>query len=113
MSSGGSGMSVPAIRTERAEFLTLAINPTLVERILLGFIQDEVRKVGFQRVVIGLSGGGDSRPAAPPAARAPCPSHLKGLLMPHRLSDPPRQSDAEAGVRPLGLAHRAIDLTPH
>ena len=82
MSSAGSGMSVPANRTERAEFLPLAINPALVERILLGFIQDEVRKVGFQRVVIGLSGGVDSSLAATLAARALGPSNVKGLLMP-------------------------------
>ena len=112
MSSAGSGMSVPANRTERAEFLPLAINPTLVERILLGFIQDEVRKVGFQRVVIGLSGGVDSSLAATLAARALGPSNVKGLLMPYRLSDPRSQSDAEAVVRQLGIEHELIDISP-
>ena len=112
MSSAGSGMSVPANRTERAEFLPLAINPTLVERILLGFIQDEVRKVGFQRVVIGLSGGVDSSLAATLAARALGPSNVKGLLMPYRTSDPRSQSDAEAVVRQLGIEHELIDISP-
>src|SRR5216684_6351440 len=112
MSSAGSGMSVPANRTERAEFLPLAINPTLVERILIGFIQDEVRKVGFQRVVIGLSGGVDSSLAATLAARALGPSNVKGLLMPYRLSDPRSQSDAEAVVRQLGIEHELIDISP-
>jgi len=105
-------MSVPANRTERAEFLPLAINPTLVERILLGFIQDEVRKVGFQRVVIGLSGGVDSSLAATLAARALGPINVKGLLMPYRLSDPRSQSDAEAVVRQLGIEHELIDISP-
>lgn len=112
MSSAGSGMSVPANRTERAEFLPLAINPALVERILLGFIQDEVRKVGFQRVVIGLSGGVDSSLAATLAARALGPSNVKALLMPYRLSDPRSQRDAEAVVRQLGIEHELIDISP-
>jgi len=105
-------MSVPANRTERAEFLPLAINPALVERILIGFIQDEVRKVGFQRVVIGLSGGVDSSLAATLAARALGPKNVKGLLMPYRLSDPRSRSDAEAVVRQLGIAHELVDISP-
>ncbi len=112
MNSAGSGMSVPANRTERAEFPPLAINPVLVERILIGFIQDEVRKVGFQRVVIGLSGGVDSSLAATLAARALGPSNVKGLLMPYRLSDPRSRSDAEAVVRQLGIEHELIDISP-
>src|SRR5712692_7844741 len=112
MNSAGSGMSVPANRTERAEFLPLAINPALVERILIGFIQDEVRKVGFQRVVIGLSGGVDSSLAATLAARALGPKNVKGLLMPYRLSDPRSRSDAEAVVRQLGIAHELVDISP-
>jgi NAD+ synthase len=104
-------MSVPANRTERAEFLPLAINPALVERILIGFIQDEVRKVGFQRVVIGLSGGVDSSLAATLGARALGPSNVKGLLMPYRLSDPRSQVDAEAVARQLGIEHELIDIS--
>jgi len=112
MNSAGSGMSAPANRTERAEFLPLAINPALVERILIGFIQDEVRKVGFQRVVIGLSGGVDSSLAATLAARALGPANVKGLLMPYRLSDPRSQRDAEAVVRQLGIDHEVVDISP-
>jgi NAD+ synthase len=111
MNFAGSGMSVPANRTERAEFLPLAINPALVERILIGFIQDEVRKVGFQRVVIGLSGGVDSSLAATLGARALGPSNVKGLLMPYRLSDPRSQVDAEAVARQLGIEHELIDIS--
>src|SRR3979411_664053 len=46
----------------------LRINPELVRRILVGFIRNEVRKVGFERVVLGLSGGGESSPARAPRA---------------------------------------------
>jgi NAD+ synthase len=105
-------MSVPASRTDRTEFAPLRINPALVERILHGFIQDEVRKVGFERVVVGLSGGVDSSLAATVAARALGPENVKGLLMPYRLSDPSSQRDAEAVMRQLGIAHELIDISP-
>ena len=35
-------------------------NPPLLQKILTAFIANEVRKVGLQRVVVGLSGGVDS-----------------------------------------------------
>lgn len=112
MNCAGSGMSVPASRTDSREFAPLQINPALVERILVGFIQDEVRKVGFERVVIGLSGGVDSSLAATLAARALGPRNVKALLMPYRTSDPRSRSDAEAVVGQLGIAHQLIDITP-
>ncbi len=51
-------MSAPASLTEPV-FPPLAINPELVRKILVRFIQNEVQKVGFERVVLGLSGGVD------------------------------------------------------
>ena len=38
----------------------LSIDSDVVRDILVGFIRNEVRKVGFERVVVGLSGGVDS-----------------------------------------------------
>jgi NAD+ synthase len=105
-------MSVPANRTDGAEFPALQINPALVERILRGFIRDEVRKVGFERVVVGLSGGVDSSLAATLAARALGPQNVKGLLMPYRLSDPSSRSDAEGVASHLGIEHEVIDISP-
>ena len=48
----------------------LSIDTEVVTDILLGFIRDEVGKVGFERVVLGLSGGVDSALVAALAARA-------------------------------------------
>src|SRR2546427_8428693 len=56
MKCDGHGMSAPASLTEPV-FPPLAINPELVRKILVRFIQNEVQKVGFERVVLGLSGG--------------------------------------------------------
>ena len=38
----------------------LAIHCELVRPILVGFVRSEVRRVGFSRAVLGLSGGIDS-----------------------------------------------------
>ncbi len=105
-------MSVPASRTDSRQFAPLQINPALVERILIGFIQDEVRKVGFERVVIGLSGGVDSSLAATLAVRALGAGNVKGLLMPYRTSDPSSLRDAEAVVKQLGIQHEVVDISP-
>ena len=42
----------------------LSLHCEFVQQILTGFIANEVRKTGFSRVVVGLSGGVDSSVAA-------------------------------------------------
>ena len=48
----------------------LDIDPSLVEQWLIAFIRDEMRRRGFQRAVVGLSGGVDSAVTTYLAARA-------------------------------------------
>jgi NAD+ synthase len=104
-------MSVPANLSEPV-FPPLAINPELVRKILVGFIQNEVRKVGFERVVLGLSGGVDSSLVATLAAQALGPKNVLGMVMPYRTSDPKSRSDALEVVKQLGIEHREVDISP-
>ncbi|HEY8738325.1 MAG TPA: NAD+ synthase [Candidatus Dormibacteraeota bacterium] len=104
-------MSAPASPTE-AVFPPLAINGGLVRRILLGFIQNEVRKVGFERVVLGLSGGVDSSLVATLAAEALGPGNVKALIMPYRSSDPKSRSDAMRLIDQLGIEWLEVDISP-
>ena len=104
-------MSVPASLSEPV-FPPLQINPELVRKILVGFIQNEVRKVGFERVVLGLSGGVDSSLVATLAAQALGPKNVLGVIMPYRTSDPKSMSDALQVVRQLGIEHLEVDITP-
>lgn len=103
-------MSAAAPRTD--PFPPLTINPHLTERILVHFIQNEVGKVGFERVVLGLSGGVDSSVTATLAARALGPRNVRALIMPYRLSDPKSRSDAIAVVEQLGIDHLEVDISP-
>jgi NAD+ synthase len=104
-------MSAPASLSEPV-FRPLAINPELVRGILVGFIQNEVRKVDFERVVLGLSGGVDSSLVATLAAQALGPKNVLGVIMPYRLSDPKSRADALEVVKQLGIEHMEVDISP-
>ena len=62
----------------------LAINPGLVEEILVRFIRNEITRTGFRRAVVGLSGGIDSSVAACLAARALGPGNVLAVTMPYK-----------------------------
>src|SRR5437879_5159387 len=111
MSSAGSGMSEPASPTEPI-FQPLAINGPLVRQILVRFLQNEVRKVGFEKVVLGLSGGVDSSLVATLAAEALGASNVRALIMPYRGSDPKSRRDALQVAGQLGIDHLEIDISP-
>jgi len=104
-------MSAPASLSEPV-FPPLRINPELVRGILVGFIRNEVRKVGFERVVLGLSGGVDSSLVATLAAEALGADNVLALIMPYKTSDPKSKSDALQVVQQLGIHHLEIDISP-
>ena len=104
-------MSAPASLSEPV-FAPLVINPELVKRILIGFIRNEVRKVGFERLVLGLSGGVDSSLVASLAAEALGPPNVLAVIMPYKTSDPKSRSDALQVVQQLGIHRLEIDISP-
>jgi len=83
-----------------------------VQKILTGFIDNEVRKAGFERVVVGLSGGVDSSLAAFLAAEALGPHNVWGIQMPYRASNPESVEHATLVVRTLGIQSLTVDITP-
>jgi NAD+ synthase len=90
----------------------LAIDTGVVTRILVAFIREEVGKVGFDHVVVGLSGGVDSALAAAIATQALGPDHVVPVLMPYRTSSPSSEADARAVCERLGLQPVLIDISP-
>src|SRR2546421_1763654 len=111
MNCGGPYMSAHASLTEPV-FPPLAINPDLVRKILVRFIQNEVQKVGFERVVLGLSGGGDFSLVAAPARQALGPTKVLAGIMPVKTNDPKSPRDAPPGGRQLGIDQLAGGITP-
>jgi NAD+ synthase len=109
-------MSAPTVPTKPAseplDSGELEINAPLVESILVGFLRKEVHRVGFQKVVLGLSGGVDSGLAAALAARALGPANVVGVSMPYRLSNPESLADARAVAETFGVHLRVVEITP-
>ncbi|MGI8607776.1 MAG: NAD+ synthase [Candidatus Dormibacteria bacterium] len=90
----------------------LALNLPLVRSILIGFLRNETGRVGFSRVVLGLSGGVDSALVAALAVEALGPQNVTGVTSPYRLSNPASLADATTVARTLGMHHEVIDITP-
>jgi len=81
------------------------------EALVLG-TQDYLRKCGFQRVLLGLSGGIDSSLTAVIAADAAGPQNVVGVAMPGPYSSEASLADAQALARNLGIRFEVISITP-
>jgi NAD+ synthase len=90
----------------------LAIDTAVARRIVREFIAGQLRQAGFERAVLGLSGGIDSALVAYLVAEAIGPERLLCILMPYRTSSPASRGDAEEVVRRLGCASELVDISP-
>jgi NAD+ synthase len=89
----------------------LAIDTDVARRVIVEFIRSQLRQAGFERCVLGLSGGIDSALVAYLVAEAIGAERLLAVLMPYRTSAPSSRADAEAVVAALGCQSRLIEIT--
>jgi len=75
-------------------------------------VRDYVKKCGFQRVVLGLSGGIDSALVAVIAADALGPQNVLGVSMPARYSSTGSLTDAEKLAVNLGIPYEILPIEP-
>ena len=80
--------------------------------VILGFIRAQLEQTGFERLVVGLSGGVDSATVAFLAARAIGPDNLLAIRMPYRTSSPESETDALRVVEALGCRTERVEITP-
>ncbi|MBW7997545.1 MAG: NAD+ synthase [Candidatus Glassbacteria bacterium] len=89
----------------------LAVNCPEVVKVLSGFIRIEVQKTGFEKVVLGLSGGIDSSLSAALAVDALGADNVYGVMMPYKNSNPDSLGDATVLAEKLGIESRTMEIT--
>jgi NAD+ synthetase len=105
--------AVPVVQADPHEGVSpLAIDAPLVEQWLVQFLRDEMGRRGFNKAVIGISGGVDSAVSAALAVRALGAKNVIGLRMPYRTSSPDSLAHAQLVIDALGIEGRTIDITP-
>lgn len=107
--------SIPADADGRPLFelpAELAIDTDIARRVIAGFIRGQLAQAGFERLVLGLSGGIDSGLVAYLAAEAIGAERLLCVLMPYRTSSAASRGDAETIVADLGCPSELVEITP-
>lgn len=91
--------------------IDLTINTDLVRTILTGFIRSEITRVGFERAVIGLSGGLDSALSCFLAAEALGPENVLAVRMPYRTSAQDSLEHAQMVIDALGVRSLTVSIS--
>ncbi len=92
--------------------LKLRIDPELTGTVLKVFLRDEIRKVGFEKAVVGLSGGVDSSVACYLVSQALGAHNVLALRLPYHTSSPDSLEHAQLVIESLGVPSKTIDITP-
>jgi NAD+ synthase (glutamine-hydrolysing) len=90
----------------------LAIEAPLTRRWLVEFLRDElIRRRGFSKAILGLSGGVDSSLVAYLAAEALGPENVIGVRMPYRTSSPESLEHASLVASEIGIELRTVEIS--
>jgi len=90
----------------------LAIDGDLVHKWLVAFLKDEVvRRRGFTRGIVGVSGGVDSSLTAFLAAEALGEDNVIAVRMPYRTSSPESLAHAQLVIDKLGIRSLTVDIS--
>jgi NAD+ synthase (glutamine-hydrolysing) len=90
----------------------LEIDAELTAGWLVSFLREEFERRGFEKAVLGLSGGVDSAVTAYLSARALGKHNVLAVRMPYRTSNPDSLAHAQLVIDELGIQSRTIDISP-
>lgn len=99
------------METSGKEPTNLKLNTTIVTKLLVEFIRDEVSNAGFKKGIVGLSGGVDSALVTYLATEALGKENVLAVLMPYKTSSPDSITDAKIVVKQLGVRSETVDIT--
>ncbi len=83
----------------------------IINKLLTGFIKEEILRAGLNKVVLGLSGGVDSAVVSYLAASALGNKNVTAVLMPYKTSSPKSLEDGLKVVGALRIKHFVIDIS--
>lgn len=89
----------------------LSLDEQAIVDYLIEFLRDEIFKIGFNRAVVGLSGGIDSSLVAYLLKEALGKDNVCAILMPYKSSSKESISDAFKVIDNLGINYKTIDIT--
>lgn len=91
--------------------IDLTIDIEFARKVLSDFIKRELKRAGFTRAVVGLSGGVDSAVSCTLAAEALAPENVLAVRMPYRTSSPQSLEHAQMVIDALGVQSITIPIT--
>lgn len=90
----------------------LELNAEVVRELLVHFLRDESKNAGFDKGVLGVSGGVDSAVSAFLASEALGKENTIAVIMPYRTSNQKSVEDAQLVVQRLGIRSELVDISP-
>lgn len=110
--AGRAPGSSPSPGPDPEDASVLDLDLPLVERFLVEFIHEEVRRRrGFDKVVLGVSGGVDSAVALYLACKALGAENVHGFRLPYATSSQSSLDDGALVLEASGAQARTIDIT--
>jgi NAD+ synthase len=91
--------------------IDLTIHTGLARKILVGFLKSEITRAGFERAIVGLSGGLDSALSCALAAEALGPQNVLAVRLPYKSSSPDSLEDARLTAEKLGVQLDTFEIT--
>ena len=89
----------------------LELDCELATEWLVAFLRAEFKRRGFEKAVIGMSGGVDSAVTGSLCARALGAENTIAVRMPYRTSSPQSMEHAKLVIDALGITERTVDIS--